>query len=130
MTEEPVERNVTWQEYAAGVAVSNAPAWLLNSYRDILGGQLPHILFLLVLGASEILGGAVAGYLVARRTGQVYQKAGITTGLLSFILYFVLSRLIGFEMMPLELTVTLTAFVAGSAVGALYYAKKHATQVQ
>lgn len=129
MDKEVQPRNVSLRDYAAGVAVANAPAWMLNTYRDIIKTQLSLIFQLLIIGLTTLAGGALAGYLIARKTGQIYQKAGVTTGLLSYVTYVVLSIILGFRGMPYEDAVTITGFVVGAALGAKYWqSRRHPTE--
>lgn len=120
MSDEKKVREVKLTEYAAGVGIANGPAWLYNSYRDVLLAQFPFLIYLLILGIILMISSVIAGYLIARKTGEIYQRAGITTGLLSFICYFLIIILSGFGVMPLELPIALTCFVVGSGFGAKY----------
>ncbi len=116
-------REIKLTEYAAGVGISNGPAWLLNSYRDLLINQIPFIVYFLILGILLLVSSAIAGYLITKKTGEIYQRAGITTGLLSFIFYFIIIVFSGFGILPLELPLALTCLVIGSGLGAKYFDK-------
>lgn len=114
-------RNVKLRDYAAGVGLANAPVFMLNSYRGILLIELSLFSHLLMLSLLILMGSALSGYLIARKTKETYQNAGITTGLLSYITYVALSAILGIPMMSFEPSISLTGFVVGAAAGAKYF---------
>jgi hypothetical protein len=122
-------QNIKLSNYAAGVAVANGPAWLFNSFRDLLFTQLSLFPYLIILSFLLLIGSITSGYLMARKTGEIYQRAGITTGLLSFILYFILTIIFGFGILPFELAVALTSLVVGGGLGAKYFYKRHLPKI-
>jgi len=124
MGKEVQPRSVSLRDYASGVAVANAPAWMHNTYRDIIATQLSLVFQLLILGLITLAGGALAGYLIARKTGQFYKKTGMSIGLLSYITYVALSFIQGFKAIQYEDAVTVTGFVVGAALGAKYWASR------
>ena len=110
-----------FKDYAAGVALANGPVFILNTYRDIVLIQLSLVYHLIILSFLILMGSALSGYLIARKTKDNYQNAGITTGLLSYITYVVISWIIGNPMMSFEPSISITGFVVGAAAGAKYY---------
>jgi hypothetical protein len=116
---------VSWRNYAAGVGLANAPVFMLNTYRDILLAQLSLFHYLVILGLLILMGSALSGYLIARKTNETYQNAGITTGLLSYIAYVALSWIIRIPLINLEPSISITGFVVGAAVGAKFYVAHH-----
>ena len=113
---------IKFSYYVAGIILSNVPSFILNSYRQEVLNQIffPYIFLLSII---ILLGSFVAGYLISRKTGEVYQKAGITTGLLSYIVYVLLVFLLRIEMLEFESLLSLFCFVMGAALGARCYLK-------
>lgn len=126
MGKEVQPRSVSLRDYAAAVAVANAPVWMLNTYRDMIATQVSLLFQLLILGLTTLAGGALAGFLIARKTGQTYQKAGVTTGALSYITYAALSFILGFGKLQIQFEdyVVIPGFVVGAAIGAKYWASR------
>ena len=122
-------RNVKWRDYAAGVGLANAPAFILNTYRDIALIQLSLGPYLLMLSLLILMGSVLSGYLIARKTKETYQNAGITTGLLSYIAYVALSAILGNPQISFEPSISLTSFVAGAAAGAKYFHVRARTEI-
>lgn len=122
-------RNVKMSDYAAGVALANGPVFILNTYRDIVLIKLSLVSHLLILSLLILMGSALSGYLIARRTKETYQNAGITTGLLSYIAYVALSAIIRIPMMSLEPSISITGFVVGAAAGAKYFNVRARTEI-
>jgi hypothetical protein len=69
-------------------------------------------------------GGASAGYLIARKTGQSYLKAGLPTGFFSYSLYAISMSLIGVKGGFIEDVPALFGFFIGGAVGARYWERR------
>ena len=118
------QRKVKIQDYIAGVIVANVPVWIINNYRDSIVAQLPSASIIAILGLTMLVSSSISGYFIARKTGDIYQNAGLTTGLLSFIGYFILTLILGIEMLQYEAMVAMTAFVVGAAASAKYYTDK------
>lgn len=125
MGEETQPKEIGLKDYGWGVIVANASVYILNSYRDIVADQHP-LVQMLLFGLSALGGCLLAGYSIARKTGQTYQKAGLTTGLLSYIAYSLLTWLIGFDIIPIffEHAVVPTGFVVGGALGVKIWEKR------
>jgi hypothetical protein len=124
MGEETQPKQISLKDYGWGIVVSNAPVYILNSYRDIVAAQHPIVQMLLFILAS--LGGSfLAGYSIAKKTGQDWKRAGMTTGLFSYAAYVCLLIIAGFGSIPifLEDADVLTGFVGGGALGAKYWEK-------
>jgi len=112
-------RPVSGRDYLWGVVVAVSPMYLVNSYRDMVAGQ--HFVVQMIVFLLASLGGAgLAGYSIARKTGQDYKAAGLTTGLFAYLAYVVVLLLTGFGSIEvfLEDAVVITGFVGGGVLGA------------
>jgi phosphate/sulfate permease len=126
MGEETQPKKISLKDYGWGIVVANAPMYILNSYRDIVTAQNPIIQILLFLLAS--LGGCfLVGYSIAKKTGQNWIRAGMTTGLFSYVAYVCLLIITGFISIPIfmEDAAVITGFVGGGALGVKYWEKHH-----
>jgi len=125
MSEETQVREIRPRDYVWGIIVMNAPVYILNSYRDVVAAQNLAIQMLL-LGLAALAGGLLSGFSIARKTGQSYQKAGMTTGLLSYVGYVALLWITGFGKISifLEDAVVITGFVAGGSLGVKFWEKR------
>jgi len=119
-------REVGAKDYFWGAIVANAPVYMVNSYRDMVAAQHP-IVQMLIFGLTALGGGLLAGFSIARKSRQSYQKAGLTTGLLSYIAYSALLWITGFGkiLIVFEDASVITGFVAGGALGAKLWEKRH-----
>lgn len=118
-------RKISKNDYLAGVAIANSPVWFFVAIRDIVfAGESDFSLWLIAFGTAS-LGGALAGYLVARRTGQNYQSSGLTVGLLAYVAYATLSFLVRFRTVYLEDVAVIFGFAIGSTIGAQYWLAPH-----
>ena len=125
METENLVSKINRQQYLAGVMIANGPVYIYNLYRDIIITNTSLLTFLMTIILIIFISSALSGYLIARKTGEIYQKAGITMGLLSYITYLIVSWLFGIGMLPFESAASLTFFVVGAAVGAKYYLYKN-----
>jgi len=125
MGEETQPKRISLKDYGWGIVVANAPMYILNSYRDIVAAQNPIIQMLLFALAS--LGGSfLACYSIARKTGQNWIRAGMTTGLFSYAAYVCLLIITGFGSITIfmEDAAVITGFVGGGALGVKYWEKR------
>ena len=116
---------VSLNSYISGIMVANAPALMVNTYRNTIINKLSLTYQLLILGITTLIGGILAGYLTARKTGHSYQKAGITTGGLSYLLYIALSIVLKYLAIQYEDIVITIGFVIGGTIGAIYWTSNH-----
>jgi len=125
MKKNDATRRVSRNDYIAGVAVANAPVWAMVAVRDILFPQESTVsLWLIALGVAG-LGGQLAGYLVARRTGQNYRNAGLTIGLLAYVAYAALSMVVRYRAVYYEDLAVVFGFALGSSLGAQFWTMSH-----
>mgnify|MGYP001050958183 CR=1 FL=1 len=104
------------RDYVAGSLVSNCPVWLLSLMIQYLRAVIGEILTVLLLFFITMVGGILAGYLVAKRTKYEHVKTGLSIGLFSYILYAVFLTITGFRG-GLEDIPAITGFVIGGATG-------------
>ena len=107
------------KEYAAGVAVANGPALILHAFRDLIQTQLSLFYQLLLLGSITLMSSALAGFFIMRNT--MHLQTAVTTGFFSYILYIIILQVMGLRGIQLENLVTFTGFVAGGALGAIFW---------
>jgi len=107
----------TLKDYVAGAILANAPMWILTY--ALLKFELRKSPFTsaIILNLSTMACGALAGSLVARKTGLDARRVGIVVGVLSYIFFALFLTLIGFRGEMIEETSSLTGFFIGSAIG-------------
>lgn len=119
MTKRSQSRRAWIKEYVVGAALANGPESMLNAFRDIIQTRFSLVLQLLILFITTMAGGAWAGYLMARRTGNI--RAGLIVGFLSFLIYLVLLPIISLlGWIPLEVPTAFIGFLVGGALGSRY----------
>ena len=112
----------TLKLYFTGIIVANSPVWVFNTYRDIIINNFSITHLLLILCLSTLMGGALAGFLIARRTRQGYHIAvGVTTGGFSYLFYTALSVALKIVAVPYEDLVIIIGFVVGGSIGAMFW---------
>jgi len=119
-------QEIKLRDYLWGIMVANAPVYIVNYFREIVAVQHP-IVQMLVFGLASFGGCFLASYSIKRKTGQSYQKAGLTTGLLSYAAYTILILVTGFvrPSIFLEDAVLIMGFVVGGALGVKFWEKRH-----
>jgi len=125
METEKLDSKIKRQQYLAGIMISNGPVFIYNLYRDIIITNISLLTYLMTIILIIFFSSALSGYLFARKTGEIYQKSGITMGLLSYITYLIVSWLFGIGILPSESAASLTFFVVGAALGAKDYLDKN-----
>lgn len=119
--ESSIPRRISVKEYAAGALLANAPIWILSALLPPEWSKQSVVLAALFNYLMAMAGGASAGYLIARKTGQSYLRAGLPTGFFSYSLYAVSMSLIGVKGGFIEDVPALFGFFIGGAVGARYW---------
>jgi len=121
-TLKPSTKNLL-KNYIAGAMLSNSPIWIFIAL-------IPHRWFnevtffiLLILYLISMSGGALSGYLIARKTKERYSKTGIILGIFAYCLYAISMTILGITGGVLELP-PFIGFVIGGAIGARYYEVK------
>lgn len=122
--ESGIPKGIAWKEYAAGALLANAPIWILSALLPSEWSQQSVALVALFNYLTTMVGGASAGYLIARKTGQDYLKAGLPTGFFSYSLYAISMSLIGVRGGFIEDVPALFGFFIGGAVGARYWERR------
>ena len=120
----PPLRSISLKEYAAGALLANAPIWLLSAVLPDRWFEKYNIFLALFTYFITMAGGTWAGYLISRKTGQGYLRAGIPTGLFSYSLYAIFMTITGVRGGILEDVPSLIGFVIGGAAGARYREKQ------
>ncbi|MBM3292483.1 hypothetical protein FJY84_07365 [Candidatus Bathyarchaeota archaeon] len=114
-------------QYLAGIILANAPVFIFNSFRDTIFANVDFITYMgaiiLLIFSSSFL----SGYLLARKTSEIYQRSGLTLGLLSYLTYLIFSWLFGIGILPFESAASLTFFVIGAILGAKFSLNKNHT---
>ena len=119
--ESPIPRQIAIKEYAAGALLANAPIWILSAILPPDWSQQFVIRAGLMNYIITMAGGASAGYLIARKTGQNYIRAGLPTGFFSYSLYAIFMSIIGVKGGFIEDVPALFGFFIGAAVGAKFW---------
>ena len=119
--ESTVPRQITLKEYAAGALLANAPIWILSAILPAEWSQQFVIRAGLINYIITMAGGASAGYLIARKTGQNYIRAGLPTGFFSYSLYAIFMSITGVKGGFIEDVPALFGFFIGAAVGARFW---------
>ena len=122
--ESSIPKRIALKDYAAGALLANAPVWILSALLPSEWSQQSVVLAALFNYLTAMAGGASAGYLIARKTGQSYLKAGLQTGFFSYSLYAVSMSLIGVKGGFIEDVPALFGFFIGGAVGARYWERR------
>lgn len=122
--ESPIPRQIAIKEYAAGALLANAPIWILSAILPPDWSQQFVIRAGLMNYIITMAGGASAGYLIARKTGQNYIRAGLPTGFFSYSLYAIFMSIIGVKGGFIEDVPALFGFFIGAAVGAKFWEKR------
>jgi len=102
--------------YVAGALVANSLVWVASAFLPQNLGEwwVSTVTFYLIL---SVLGGALGGYLVARRTLKFTPlRLGVVAGALSYAILAVVNTILGVE--SIVDSVTLIGFTAGFAIGA------------
>ncbi len=120
-SETTIPHQIAIKDYAAGALLANAPMWIISSVLPSEWSRQSVVLVGLLNYLIAMAGGASAGYLIARKTGQSYLKAGLPTGFFSYSLYAVSMSLIGVKGGFIEDVPALFGFFIGGAVGARYW---------
>lgn len=118
-------KNISLREYAAGALLANAPIWLLSAVLPHKWFENYSIFLALLVYFITMSGGVWAGYLIARKTGQGYLRAGIPTGLFSYSLYALFMIITGVRGGILEDVPPLLGFVLGGVAGVRYWEIKN-----
>jgi len=111
---------ISLKHYISGAFVANAFLWVLYSFLPQKYFEKHAIVQALVYYLFAMVGGAFAGYLISRKTGQGYKKSGIPTGLFSYALYAIVMGIFGIEGSPLTDTPSFVGFILGSVFGARF----------
>jgi len=88
------QRKAEPEHYLGGAAVSNGIIWTLTMFMLTIGKYVPSHVFSITHILFCSLGGIIAGYLTARRSSENHIKVGYTTGLVSGLIYTVVTRVI------------------------------------
>ena len=118
-------KSISLREYAAGALLANAPIWLLSAVLPHRWFENYSIFLALLVYFITMSGGVWAGYLIARKTGQGYLRAGIPTGLFSYSLYALFMIITGVRGGILEDLPPLMGFVLGGVAGVRYWEIKN-----
>ena len=121
----PTAKSISLKEYAAGALLANAPIWLLSAVLPHRWFENYSIFLALLVYFITMSGGVWAGYLIARKTGQGYLRAGIPTGLFSYSLYALFMIITGVRGGILEDVPPLLGFVLGGVAGVRYWEIKN-----
>lgn len=123
--ESPSVKRIALKEYAAGAFLANAPIWILSAVLPPKWSGESIIKVALTTYIITMAGGAWAGYLIARKTGQSYIKAGLPTGLFSYSLYALFMTLTGVKGGFIEDVPPIFGFFIGGAVGARFWERQN-----
>ena len=121
----PPPKRISIKEYAAGALLANAPIWLLSAFLPDRWFEESPIFLALLIYFITMAGGTWAGYLISRKTGQGYLKAGLPTGLFSYSLYALFMTITGVRGGIIEDIPPLIGFVVGGATGSRYWEKQN-----
>jgi hypothetical protein len=111
--EMPPEHNLL--NYFFGGIIANLPLWIFSLFYTIITQSLISLFILVILG---ILGGAIAGYLMSYKTGELHKWAPLYTGSLAF---FASILILGETAPDLADFIVLPGFILGMYLGINLY---------
>ena len=109
---------IVLKDYAAGAFLAVAPLWILLAILPTGWSEESLVTHALITYFISMAGGLLTGYLIARKTGQNYLRAGLPTGLFAYSLYAVSMIFFGVRGGLFEDVPPLFGFLIGGAVGA------------
>jgi len=114
-------KKIALREYFSGALLANVLIFLLSAFGPITFFGESIIQVALATYVLTMVGGAWAGFLVARKTGQNYVKVGFPIGLISYCFYGIFITLMGVKGGFIEDFAPLFGFLVGGAMGARYW---------